>query len=81
MLHSQHRDADVCVGEGGDLRCNAFDFISENQANGKRRLPIEQLDRFDPGFNGNDLVMRLAKVLDSFDSIAAVLPTNAAFRS
>ena len=54
VLDSQHGNADVGVGARGQLGPDAVDFISENQADRKCGLPIEQVDGFDAGLDGDD---------------------------
>src|SRR3569833_1944350 len=63
VFAAEHGDADVGVGFGGELRGEAFGFVSKQDADGEAGPPVEQVDRVHAGFDGGDLVVPGAEVL------------------
>ena len=44
MFEAEHRDADVRIAISEKIRSQAIHFVAEQNADGKARLPIEDID-------------------------------------
>jgi len=69
-------DAHVGIRARGDLRPDSIHLVAEDDADGKPRLPVEEVDRVDAGFHGGDLIAPRAHAFDQRQGIPGVLPRH-----
>ena len=69
------------VAARADFGADAVHFVSENNAHREGRLPFEQVDGMRSGFDGGDLVVLLAKLVEQRQWIGRVFPADGFFGS
>jgi hypothetical protein len=81
MLASQHRNPDVGVAKIEQSLGKTIHFVTEQDAYGKVRAPVEKINRVNGGFHGGDFVVLASELLDESASVGMVLPRNGLFRA
>ena len=64
------------IAEGQQIGSEAIDLVAKENADGKTRLPVEQVDGMDAGLDSRDLVVPLPQILDQRGRIGRVVPRD-----
>src|ERR1700680_4851587 len=81
MLASQHRNPDVGIAKIEQRLGKSIHLVTEQDAHGKMRAPVEKVNGVNGGFHRGDLVMLAAELLDERASVGMVLPWNGLVRA
>jgi hypothetical protein len=81
VLAPQHGDADVGVGEPGNLRPDTIHFVAEDQAHWEARAPLEQVHGVHGGLHGGDFATPAARRFEQPKGIPVMFPGNRQLRS
>ena len=81
VLPAEHRDLDEDIAALFELGPDAVHFMAEDQAHGKGRLPVEQIDGVGRGFHCGDLVSLGAQAVHHGKRIPGVFPGDGFFRA
>src|ERR1700692_1066801 len=76
MLPSEQGDANMGIAEGQQIGSEAIDLVAKENADGKTRLPVEQVDGMGTGLDRRELVVPLPQILDQRGRIGRVVPRD-----
>jgi hypothetical protein len=71
----------MCVAEAGNFQTDAFDLVPENDADGKQRLPVEQVYRVDRSFYCGNLAPATPQAINVGGDVPRMLPWHPFLRA
>src|SRR5215831_10514823 len=81
MLQAEHGNADVRVADLQNGRIQAIDFMAERNANGKARLPIEDIERAFAGLDSGNFEAASPQFDKRFKCVGYAGPRHTIFRT
>ncbi len=81
VLHPQHRDPHVRIGQRRNLRTHSIHLIAKYHAHGKARLPVKQIHRMHAGLDHGDLHLPRTQSSKPALRVVPTLPRYRQFRT